>query len=226
MLGMLQWGIRQSSETENHLTSIERLLEYAKLEPEPSLATDEKQAKVKFTRKNAKDKLNSILSDNDPNDVKTSGKTPAKSTALEKIERGSSKEGEVSFEKFSFNYYTDGPIVLKSMSLTIRPGEKVGIGKLETDFFSTFLSESDRCFQRIKVGRTGAGKSSLISALFRINNGIDGDIFVNGSSTGSTHLKQLRQKISIIPQEPVIFSDNVRANLGMSSLEFKPEKFG
>ena len=37
---------------------------------------------------------------------------------------------------------------------------------------------------------------------------------VNGSSTGSTHLKQLRQKISIIPQEPVIFSDNVRANLG------------
>lgn len=136
MLGMLQWGIRQSSETENHLTSIERLLEYAKLEPEPSLATDEKQAKVKFTRKNAKDKLNSILSDNDPNDVKTSGKTPAKSTALEKIERGSSKEGEVSFEKFSFNYYTDGPIVLKSMSLTIRPGEKVGIGKLETDVCS------------------------------------------------------------------------------------------
>ena len=60
MLGMLQWGIRQSSETENHLTSIECLLEYAKLEPEPSLATDE----VKFTRKNAKDKLNSILSIN------------------------------------------------------------------------------------------------------------------------------------------------------------------
>ena len=135
MLGMLQWGIRQSSETENHLTSIERLLEYAKLEPEPSLATDEKQAKVKFTRKNAKDKLNSILSDDDPKDVKMSGKSPAKSTALEKIEKSSSKNGEVSFEKFSFNYYTDGPIVLKSMSLTIRPGEKVGIGKLETHFF-------------------------------------------------------------------------------------------
>ena len=127
MLGMLQWGIRQSSETENHLTSIERLLEYAKLEPEPSLATDEKQAKVKFTRKNAKDKLNSILSDEEP--VSISGKS--KSTAMEKIEKGSKREGEVSFEKFSFNYYTDGPTVLKSMSLTIRPGEKVGIGKLE-----------------------------------------------------------------------------------------------
>ena len=132
MLGILQWGIRQSSEAENHLTSIERLLEYAKLEPEPSLATDEKQAKVKFTRKNAKDKLNSILSDEDQKDAKKSGKSPTKSTALEKIENCSSKEGEVSFEKFSFNYYTDGPIVLKSISLTIRPGEKVGIGKVET----------------------------------------------------------------------------------------------
>ena len=80
------------------------------------------------------------------------------------------------------------------------------------------LSELVRCFQLITVGRTGAGKSSLISALFRINNGIDGDILVNGSSTGSTHLKQLRQKISIIPQEPVIFSDNVRANLGTNNL--------
>ena len=131
MLGMLQWGIRQSSETENHLTSIECLLEYAKLEPEPSLATDE----VKFTRKNAKDKLNSILSDDNPKDVQMSGKSPVTSIALEKIEKGSSKIGEVSFEKFSLNYYTDEPIVLKPMSLTIRPGEKVGIGKLETHFF-------------------------------------------------------------------------------------------
>ena len=47
---------------------------------------------------------------------------------------------------------------------------------------------------------------------------------VNGSSTGSTHLKQLRQRISIIPQEPVIFSDNVRANLGMKNLDFQAAK--
>ena len=62
-----------------------------------------------------------------------SGKSPSMSTALEKIEKASAKEGDVSFEKFSFNYYTDGPIVLKSTSLTIRPGEKVRIGKLEID---------------------------------------------------------------------------------------------
>ena len=65
-----------------------------------------------------------------------------------------------------------------------------------------------------KVGRTGAGKSSLVSALFRINNGLAGELFVDGIAASETHLKQLRQKISIIPQDPVIFSDNVRANLG------------
>ena len=75
-------------------------------------------------------------------------------------------------------------------------------------------------FQFEKVGRTGAGKSSLISALFRINNGISGEIFVDGLATGTTHLKQLRQKISIIPQEPVIFSDNVRANLGTNKYKY------
>lgn len=53
----------------------------------------------------------------------------------------------------------------------------------------------------------------MISALFRINNGTSGEIFVNGLATSTTHLKQLRQQISIIPQDPVIFSDNVRANL-------------
>ena len=96
MLGMLQWGIRQSSETENHLTSIECLLEYAKLEPEPSLATDE----VKFTRKNAKDKLNSILSDDNPKDVQMSGKSPVTSIALEKIEKGSSKMAKCLLKNF------------------------------------------------------------------------------------------------------------------------------
>jgi len=45
---------------------------------------------------------------------------------------------------------------------------------------------------------------------------MSGEIFVNGEATSTTHLKQLRQQISIIPQDPVIFSDNVRANLGMN----------
>ena len=64
----------------------------------------------------------------------------------------------------------------------------------------------------------------MISALFRINNGMAGEIFVNGLATSTTHLKQLRQQMSIIPQDPVIFSDNVRANLGTSVLKISAFK--
>ena len=65
------------------------------------------------------------------------------------------------------------------------------------------------------MGRTGAGKSSLVSALFRINNGLSGEIFVNGNQINFTPLNYLRKKISIIPQDPVIFSDSIKANLGI-----------
>ena len=171
MLGMLQWGIRQSSETENYLTSIERVLEYAKLKPEKSKTSEATKDKLVFNRKTAKNMLNAILSN-------------------QKLKSNTEKDGKVDFKKFRFNYYENGPIILKGLDLKIRTGEKIGV-----------------------VGRTGAGKSSLISALFRVNNGIDGIIEINGEEIGNIPLKQLRHSLSIIPQEPVIFSDTIRANL-------------
>lgn len=64
------------------------------------------------------------------------------------------------------------------------------------------------------VGRTGAGKSSLISALFRLtDDGLEGEIKIDGRDTSSVGLLDLRSRISIIPQEPVLFSESLRYNL-------------
>lgn len=64
------------------------------------------------------------------------------------------------------------------------------------------------------VGRTGAGKSSLISVLFRLyNEGLEGEVIIDGIDTSSIGLQDLRSRISIIPQEPVLFSESLRRNL-------------
>lgn len=86
-------------------------------------------------------------------------------------------------------YTPNDPPVLKNLNFEIHPGEKIGI-----------------------VGRTGAGKSSLISALFRLAP-LEGRIIVDDIDTKQVGLNDLRQKISIIPQEPVLFSATVRYNL-------------
>nr|XP_057941813.1 ATP-binding cassette sub-family C member 4-like isoform X2 [Doryrhamphus excisus] len=97
--------------------------------------------------------------------------------------------GQVTLEGVHLSYGADGPLVLKDISATFCPEEKVGI-----------------------VGRTGAGKSSLVAALFRLAEP-RGNIYIDGVLTSQLGLHDLRQKISIIPQDPVLFSDSVRKNL-------------
>uniref|UniRef100_A0A3B4ZXD9 Multidrug resistance-associated protein 4-like n=1 Tax=Stegastes partitus TaxID=144197 RepID=A0A3B4ZXD9_9TELE len=91
-------------------------------------------------------------------------------------------KGLVTFDQVSFSYSTDGPIILKDISATFHPNEKVGI-----------------------VGRTGAGKSSLVSALFRLAEP-QGKISIDGVVTSEIGLHDLRQKMSIIPQFLLRFS--------------------
>uniref|UniRef100_A0A671RW81 Multidrug resistance-associated protein 4 n=1 Tax=Sinocyclocheilus anshuiensis TaxID=1608454 RepID=A0A671RW81_9TELE len=147
LMGMFQWGVRQSAEVENLMTSVERVVEYTELESEAPWETQKRP----------------------PPDWPN--------------------RGLITFDRVNFSYSSDGPVVLKNISAMFRPREKVGI-----------------------VGRTGAGKSSLISALFRLTEP-EGKILVDGVLTSEIGLHDLRQKMSIIPQDPVLFTGTMRKNL-------------
>ncbi|KAF6717390.1 Multidrug resistance-associated protein 4 [Oryzias melastigma] len=147
LTGMFQWGVRQSAEIENMMTSVERVVEYAELESEAPWETDFQP----------------------PDDWP--------------------QTGTITFDRVNFSYGASEPLVLKDLSVTFASREKVGI-----------------------VGRTGAGKSSLVSALFRLVEP-EGKINIDGFLTSEIGLHRLRQKMSIIPQDPVLFTGTMRKNL-------------
>lgn len=97
--------------------------------------------------------------------------------------------GEIEFKDMSLQYNGSPKPVLKRLNCLLRGGEKVGV-----------------------VGRTGAGKSSIIAALFRMTEP-EGTVLIDSVDTKSIGLHDLRRVISIIPQEPVIFTGTVRKNL-------------
>ncbi|CAB1328550.1 unnamed protein product [Coregonus sp. 'balchen'] len=133
LIGMFQWGVRQSAEVENMMTSVERVVEYTELESEAPWETDKRP----------------------PPDWP--------------------RHGFITFDQVNFSYYADSPVVLKNMTAVFRSREKVGI-----------------------VGRTGAGKSSLISALFRLAEP-NGRISIDGILTSEIGLHTLRQRMPHSP---------------------------
>jgi len=88
--------------------------------------------------------------------------------------------------------YRDGPLVLKDLTFKVKGGEKIGV-----------------------VGRTGSGKSSLMNLLFRIVEleNDKGVVHIDGVDTRKIGTETLRLNLSIIPQDPVLFSNTVRYNI-------------
>ncbi|XP_076064714.1 multidrug-Resistance like Protein 1 isoform X2 [Oratosquilla oratoria] len=98
--------------------------------------------------------------------------------------------GVVKFNNYATRYREGLDLVIKDIEFEIKAGEKIGI-----------------------VGRTGAGKSSLTLALFRIIESAKGNITIDGIDISKIGLHDLRNKLTIIPQDPVLFSGTLRMNL-------------
>eukprot|EP00931_Biecheleriopsis_adriatica_P072928 TRINITY_DN47307_c0_g1_i1.p1 TRINITY_DN47307_c0_g1~~TRINITY_DN47307_c0_g1_i1.p1 ORF type:complete len:1336 (-),score=247.97 TRINITY_DN47307_c0_g1_i1:137-4120(-) len=99
-------------------------------------------------------------------------------------------KGAISFKEVSLRYQPGLPLVLDGFSLDIAGGEKIGI-----------------------VGRTGAGKSSITSVLFRLVECEAGCITIDGLDIAQLGLHTLRKAISMIPQEPIVMNGSIRYNL-------------
>ncbi|KAK8465074.1 hypothetical protein PHAVU_010G140600 [Phaseolus vulgaris] len=99
-------------------------------------------------------------------------------------------KGRIDLQSLEIRYRPNSPLVLKGISCTFKEGSRVGV-----------------------VGRTGSGKTTLISALFRLVEPTRGDILIDGINICSIGLKDLRIKLSIIPQEPTLFKGSIRNNL-------------
>lgn len=99
-------------------------------------------------------------------------------------------EGRIEFEGVEMRYRPELPLVLKGVNLIVEPLNKVGI-----------------------AGRTGSGKSSLAVALFRISELSAGKIVIDGIDISKLGLDDLRSRLGMIPQDPMIFSGTIRFNL-------------
>ena len=147
--GLMTWMVRQMTELEVNMNSVERLTEYDALEEEGALVTHP---------------------DKTPHDWPHAG--------------------SITFDKIYVRYRPDLPNVLNGLSFTIKGGEKIGI-----------------------CGRTGCGKSTLMMTLYRIVEPSAGVMTIDGVDVGNITLYDLRSKLSLVPQDPVIFSGTVRSNL-------------
>ncbi len=104
--------------------------------------------------------------------------------------------GKVEFEDLSFSFRKGLPNVLKTINLTINPGQFVGV-----------------------VGQSGSGKSTLMKLLPRLYKPDSGRLLIDGYDISKVELYSLRRQIGIVPQEPLLFAGNISENIALTDPE-------
>jgi ATP-binding cassette subfamily C (CFTR/MRP) protein 1 len=186
--GLLNWCVRSFAQLEAAMNACERVLYY----------TQEIPQEAPHTSKGLEDRANSSTNPQDPADPSTFA-VVAKGGKANAIPSSWPDKGEITLNNLKMRYRKDTPLVLKGLSVSIAGGERIGV-----------------------VGRTGSGKSSLLLTLLRLVepsledvNAADYEppLTIDGVDTLRVGLKELRSKLGIIPQNPVLFSGTIRSNI-------------
>ncbi|GAX75363.1 hypothetical protein CEUSTIGMA_g2807.t1 [Chlamydomonas eustigma] len=149
LTGIMNWMVRQVTDLELNMNSVERVIEYEKLPEEAPAVIPERSPAISWP-----------------------------------------SEGSIVAENLQVRYRPELDLVLNNLSFTVKGMDKVGV-----------------------CGRTGCGKSTLFMALYRIVEPCGGCILIDGVDITSIGLNDLRCRLSLVPQDPVIFSGTIRSNL-------------
>ena len=109
-------------------------------------------------------------------------------------------KGDVEFRHLTFRYPSGEYDALRDVSFTIRAGENIGL-----------------------VGRTGAGKTTLVDLILRTYNVPDGTVFVDGRDVNTVPIREVRQAAAYVPQDNFLFSDTIARNIGFAGKNLTDE---
>ncbi|XP_013177157.1 PREDICTED: probable multidrug resistance-associated protein lethal(2)03659 isoform X1 [Papilio xuthus] len=175
LVGMCQYGMRQTAEVENQMTSVERILEYTNLPAEHPVDVDENLLKAENPN---------LDFDTWPN----KGEIVFEDVSVE-YEKPPRKEGGAGGVGVVGEVAEEVQYAVRGVSFSVAAGEKVAV-----------------------VGRTGAGKSSLVAALFRLAR-VSGRVTVDGVRAEACGLRAWRSRLCALPQRAALFAATLRDNL-------------
>jgi ABC-type multidrug transport system fused ATPase/permease subunit len=187
--GLMAWAVRNLTMLESHMMSVMRVRELTDLDAEEadlSNAPGSHKSKMPREFKGVGEALDASFPSTDKLSISVA---PLNDAALKAD--GWPWKGDVLFKNVSMRYNPSSPLVLKDVTIRVPPGSTLGV-----------------------VGRTGSGKSSLLLTLFRIVE-IEkrGSIEIDGVDIRSLSIQTLRESLSIIPQDPVLFTGTIGYNL-------------